>query len=118
MTVITNTSPRTALEVAPTGSRLYRGLAIRRAWHAPQPLPWPPAADCQSAIRQITNLRYHSRPSHTVAILDRFAGTNGPSRRSNQPAIRGSRSMRPMLAGPGRGENFVRRVSCNLFRTG
>jgi len=45
-------------EVAPTCSRLYRGFVIREPWPVPRSLALPRAADCKSAIRQVTNLRY------------------------------------------------------------
>ena len=38
------------------------GSSIRRAWNSQTPWAWPPAADCQSAKRQITNRRYNCWP--------------------------------------------------------
>ena len=51
--------------VAPTGSRLYRGLAIRR-------VPSVASADCQSAKQQVANLRYVESPN-----VFRRRGTKG-----------------------------------------
>jgi hypothetical protein len=60
--------------VAPTGSRLYRGLAIRLAesWNSgSEPLSaakFSRAADCQSATQQMGNLRYGKCGSLNAAI--------------------------------------------------
>ena len=55
---------QTIYSVAQTDSLLYRGLAIRPAAIPEYPPLFPIShcsADCQSAIQQITNLRYGSR---------------------------------------------------------
>jgi hypothetical protein len=69
---------QTIYSVAQTDSLLYRGLAIRPAAIPEYPPLFPIShcsADCQSAIQQITNLRYGSRaPEHrtSTALRSKF----------------------------------------------
>jgi hypothetical protein len=64
----------TLAPVTPTCSRLYRGFAIRKPWLVQSPCVLRPVADCKSAIRQVSNLRYASAVSECAQRSGRESG--------------------------------------------